>query len=129
MHYSSDFLAGFLFGENGLFGWERWGAYCKTRTNVGEWSISGTSPKCREWLTVCEGLVWGFLGKVLGLYDMERRGIWYKRRWEGVGFGIGAGNSCASQSEGAGRGKSDGRRPSVRRGDACRGVCGAKRSN
>ena len=93
-------MAGFLFGEIGLFGWERWGAYCKTRTNVGEWSIRGTSPKCREWLTVCEGLVRGFLGKVLGLYDMERSGIWYKSRREGVGFGIGAGVLCASTKGG-----------------------------
>lgn len=82
-----------------------------------------------EEITVCDGLVWVFLRDGYGLYDMERSGIWYKSVGKCEGFGNGAGNSCASQSEGAGRGKSDGRRPSVRRGDACRGVCGAKRSN
>ena len=82
-----------------------------------------------EEITVCEGLLWVFLRDGVGLYDMERSGIWYKSVGKCEGFGNGAGNSCASQSEGAGRGKSDGRRPSVRRTDACRGVCGAKRSN
>lgn len=53
---------------------------------------------------------------------MKRSGIWYKCVGKCDGFGIGAGNSCAIQSEGARRGKSVGKRPSVRGGDACRGV-------
>ena len=82
-----------------------------------------------EEITVCDGLVWDFLRDGVGLYDMERSGIWYKSVGKCDGFGNGAGNLCAIQSEGAGRGKSGGKRPSVRRGDAWRGVCGTKWRN
>lgn len=53
-----------------------------------------------EEITVCDGLVWVFLRDGAGLYDMERSGIWYKSVGKCEGFGIGAGYSCASQSEG-----------------------------
>ena len=82
-----------------------------------------------EEITVCEGLLWVFLRDGYGLYDMERSGIWYKSVGKCEGFGNGVGNSCAIQREGVENGKCGGGRPSVRRGDACRGVCGAKRSN
>lgn len=53
-----------------------------------------------EEITVCDGLVWDFLRDGVGLYDMERSGIWYKSVGKCDGFGNGAGNSCAIQSEG-----------------------------
>lgn len=108
-------MAGFLFGEIGLFGWERWGAHCKNEADEVEAERNEANTKESEEITVCDGLVWVFLRDGVGLYDMKRSGIWYKCVGKCDGFGIGAGYLCAIQREGARKGKCGGERPTVRR--------------